>query len=397
MSNAFVDHLNAETQNLRQEGLFKQEHYIQSPQGTDILVQNDNQSEVLNFCANNYLGLANHPELVKAAKDGIDKFGYGMASVRFICGTQQPHQDLEKRLSKFLGTEDTITYSSCYAANTGLFETLLGKEDAIISDALNHASLIDGIRLCKAQRFLYPNGDMAALEKKLQEAQDCRYRMIVTDGVFSMDGFTAKLPEICALAEKYDAMVTVDDSHAVGVLGSKGQGTADHYGVADRVDIFTGTLGKGLGGSAGGYVSGKAEVIEWLRQRSRTYLFSNALPPAISCASIRALEMLEESAELRETLHSNTAMFRQGMENLGFELLPGSHPIVPVMLGDANLATNISNALLKEGIYVIGFSFPVVPKGEARIRVQISAAHTPEQIQKAIDAFGKVGREFGAI
>ncbi len=367
---------------------------------------------MLNFCANNYLGLANHPALVAAAKDALDAFpdgnacwqvgcvtayGFGLSSVRFICGTQTFHKELEARLSRFLGTEDTILYGSCFDANTGLFETILDERDAVISDALNHASVIDGIRLCKARRLRYANNDMADLEARLVEARDCRHRLIATDGVFSMDGIVANLAAICDLAERYDALVMVDDSHAVGFMGAGGRGTPEHCGVAERVDLVTGTLGKALGGASGGYTSGRREIIAWLRQRSRPYLFSNTLAPVIAATSITVLDMLEGSAELRERLHENAAYFRAGLAEAGFTLVPGEHPIVPVMLGDAKLATEMAARLLDEGIYVIGFSFPVVPKGAARIRTQLSAAHTREHLDRAIAAFATVGCELGVI
>jgi len=381
---------------LKTEGLYKSERIITSQQQAEIEV-NKNQ-HVLNFCANNYLGLANHPELIQAGKDALDKHGYGMASVRFICGTQDIHKLLESKISEFLGTEDTILYSSCFDANGGLFETLLSEEDAIISDSLNHASIIDGIRLCKAQRFRYLNNNMDDLEKLLIAAKNSRYKLIATDGIFSMDGITANLKAICDLADKYDAMVMVDDSHAVGFMGKTGKGTPEHCGVADRVDIYTGTLGKALGGASGGYTSGKKEVIDWLRNRSRPYLFSNTLAPAIVGASIHVLELLNKQGEvLRKKLKENSEYFRTKMTKLGFNLIPGEHPIIPVMLGDAKLATEMADKLLQENIYVIGFSFPVVPKGQARIRTQMSAAHTREQLDKAIAAFAKVGKLLGVI
>ncbi|MFQ5533960.1 MAG: glycine C-acetyltransferase [Sphingomonadales bacterium] len=401
MSQFFVQHLRTETKALRDAGLYKSERVIRSPQRVPIAVSasdsGDGEREVLNFCANNYLGLADNPALVAAAKEALDNYGFGMASVRFICGTQKPHKDLEARISEFLGTEDTILYSSCFDANTGLFETILDDRDAVISDALNHASIIDGIRLCKARRLRYANNDMSELEAKLKEAQDCRFRLIATDGVFSMDGVIANLSAICDLAEKYDALVMVDDSHAVGVLGGHGGGSPDYCGVVGRIDIITGTLGKALGGASGGYTSGRKEVIEWLRQRSRPYLFSNAVAPAVTGASIRAIELLRSSSELRDRLHENAGYMRQGLEAAGFTLVPGRHPIVPVMIGDAGLAGRMADALLEEGIYVIGFSFPVVPKGQARIRLQLSAAHTREQLDRAVAAFIKVGRVLGII
>jgi glycine C-acetyltransferase len=352
---------------------------------------------MLNLCANNYLGLADHPEIVRAAHEGLDRWGYGMASVRFICGTQTIHRTLETKLSEFLGTEETILYGSCFDANGGLFETLLSDQDAIISDSLNHASIIDGVRLCKAQRFRYRNNDMAHLEEQLQAAASCRFRMIATDGVFSMDGYLANLPEICALADKHKAIVMVDDSHAVGFMGPTGRGTPEHFGVADRIDILTGTLGKALGGASGGYTSGRKPLIDLLRQRSRPYLFSNTLAPPIAAASVRTLELLNESQSLRNQLQENSRYFRSGMTAAGFRLLPGEHPIIPVMIGDAALAARLADELLQEGIYVVGFSFPVVPKGEARIRTQMSAAHTREQLEFAVNAFQRAGRKVGVI
>jgi len=380
---------------LRAEGLYKEERVIASPQGARIRLEDGR--EVLNFCANNYLGLADHPALVEAAKQALDDFGYGMASVRFICGTQTVHRRLEERISEFLGTEDTILYSSCFDANTGLFETILDENDAVISDELNHASIIDGIRLCKAQRFRYANNDMADLERCLKEAQGARHRLIATDGVFSMDGVIADLPSICELADRYDALVMVDDSHAVGFVGEKGGGTPELTGTRDRVDILTGTLGKALGGASGGYTSGRKEIIAWLRQRSRPYLFSNSLAPVIAATSLAALDLLAGSDELRRRLADNAARFRRGMTEAGFRLAGADHPIIPVMVGDARLATEMASALLDEGIYVIGFSYPVVPRGQARIRTQMSAAHEPEDIDRAVEAFTKVGRELGVI
>jgi glycine C-acetyltransferase len=391
----FLNRLTRETDALKDAGLYKAERLIASPQ--DSVIRLDDGSEVLNFCANNYLGLANHPDIRDAAKDAIDSHGFGLASVRFICGTQTLHKQLEARLSSFLGTEDTILYSSCFDANGGLFETLLGPEDAVISDALNHASIIDGIRLCKAKRYRYANGDLADLEKCLKEAQGARVRLVATDGVFSMDGHIADLKGICDLAEKYDAMVMVDDSHAVGFVGEYGKGTAEHCDVLGRVDIITGTLGKALGGGSGGYTTGRGPIIEWLRQRSRPYLFSNTIAPAIAGAALRTLDLLEGGNELRQRLRDNSKRFRAGMEALGFNLLPGEHPIIPVMLGDARVATEMADRLLSEGVYVIGFSFPVVPKGQARIRTQMSAAHSPEQIDQAVAAFARVGHAMGLI
>ena len=392
MDSAFLEHLDSETAKLRQAGLYKAERVIASPQAPAIEVGG---REVINFCANNYLGLSNHPALVEAAQAALARYGFGMSSVRFICGTQTVHKELEARLSGFLGTEDTILYSSCFDANTGLFETLLDEKDAVISDALNHASIIDGIRLCKARRLRYANNDMAELEARLKEARDCRFRLIATDGVFSMDGIMANLPAICDLAEQYKALVMVDDSHAVGFMGAGGRGTPEHCGVAERVDILTGTLGKALGGASGGYTSGRGAIVEWLRQRSRPYLFSNSLAPAIAATSIKVLDLLEESGELRQRLAANGRRFRAGLAELGFTLVPGEHPIIPVMLGEATLAQEMAARLLDEGIYVIGFSYPVVPEGQARIRTQMSAAHTDAQIDRALAAFAKVGRALG--
>jgi glycine C-acetyltransferase len=355
------------------------------------------EREVINLCANNYLGLANHPSIREAAHRGLDRYGYGMASVRFICGTQSVHKQLEERLSRFLGMQDTILYSSCFDANGGLFETLLDEQDAIISDALNHASIIDGIRLCKAQRLRYANNNMEELEACLKQAQGARTRLIATDGVFSMDGVIANLKAICDLADRYDALVMVDDSHATGFMGATGRGTPEHCGVADRIDILTSTLGKALGGGSGGFVSAKKEVVAWLRQRSRPYLFSNSIPPVVAAVSLRVLDMLDHSPELRETLKSNAVKFRAGLAKAGFQLKGADHPIIPVMLGDAALAGRMANRLLELGVYVIGFSFPVVPKGQARIRTQMSAALTPEQLDRAIDAFTTVGQEVGVI
>ena len=397
MTKALLKHLAVETEKLEKAGLFKAERLITSPQRAEISVANDDKHPVLNFCANNYLGLADNPELIKAAKDALDRYGLGMASVRFICGTQTLHKELEKKVSLFLGTEDTILYTSCFDANGGLFETILGEEDAVISDELNHASIIDGIRLCKAKRFRYKNNDMADLESKLKEAKDARFRLIATDGVFSMDGIIANLPAICALAEKYDALVMVDDSHAVGFVGPTGRGTPEHWGVSDKIDIYTGTFGKALGGASGGYTSGRREIIGWLRQRSRPYLFSNTMAPAIVAASIRALDMLSTGGDLLKKLRANSAYFREKMTSLGFDLVPGEHAIIPVMLYDAMLAKNFADEMLKEGVYVIAFSYPVVPQGKARIRTQMSAAHDTKHIDKAIAAFEKVGRKLGVI
>ncbi|GGP38672.1 glycine C-acetyltransferase [Saccharothrix coeruleofusca] len=371
---------------IRAAGLYKAERVIGSPQNSAVRVATS-PTEVLNFCANNYLGLADHPALVKAAHDALDRWGFGMASVRFICGTQEPHKELEARLSRFLGTEDTILYSSCFDANGGLFETLLGAQDAIISDELNHASIIDGVRLSKARRFRYRNRNMADLEQQLKDAADARYRLIATDGVFSMDGYLAPLDEICDLAEKYDALVMVDDSHAVGFVGPQGRGTPELFGVQDRVDIVTGTLGKALGGASGGYTSGRAEIVEMLRQRSRPYLFSNSLAPSITAAAVAALDLLSSSGELLTRLRENTALFRSRMTEAGFDLLPGEHPIIPVMIGDAAEASRMADLLLEQGVYVIGFSYPVVPHGKARIRTQMSAAHSTDDVNRAVDAF----------
>ena len=398
MSEAFFNSLAAETETLKSEGLFKSERLIASPQQAAIKVSSDGHtSEVLNLCANNYLGLANHPEVIAAAHKALDDFGYGMASVRFICGTQTIHKQLEDRISAFLGTEDTILYPSCFDANGGLFETLLGPDDAVISDALNHASIIDGIRLCKAQRHRYANDDMQALETQLESAANADNRMIVTDGVFSMDGTIASLDRICDLADKHDALTMIDDCHAAGFLGEKGRGTHEYRGVMGRIDIITGTLGKALGGASGGYTSGRKEVVGWLRQRSRPYLFSNSLAPMIAAASITVLDLLKRDNSLQQQLHSNAAYFREKMTERGFDLKPGEHPIIPVMLGDAMLATQMADKLLERGVYVIGFSFPVVPKGEARIRTQMSAGLTREHLDKAIDAFTDVGRELKVI
>lgn len=390
-----TDHALAELQSIRSQGLFKAERTIDSPQNTKIRLADS--SHVVNLCANNYLGLADHPAIVQAARDALDRWGYGMASVRFICGTQSVHHALEQRISSFLGTDDTILYSSCFDANGGLFETLLTEQDAIISDQLNHASIIDGIRLCKAQRFRYRNNDMADLEQQLKATQNCRNRLIATDGVFSMDGYLAKLPDICELADRWNASIMVDDSHAVGFVGPSGKGTPEHFNVASRIDIITGTLGKALGGASGGYTSGRKPLIDLLRQRSRPYLFSNTLAPPIAAASLKAIELISESDQLRTQLRENTAYFRSAMNAAGFRILPGEHPIAPVMIGDAALATRMANALLTLGIYVIGFSFPVVPKGEARIRTQMSAAHSRSQLEQAVDAFTQVGKELGII
>lgn len=394
MSRAMFDDLAKATEQLKEEGLFKAERVISSKQKAAIHVGDD---DVINFCANNYLGLADNEALIKAGQAALSQYGYGMASVRFICGTQTIHKELEETISQFLEKEDTILYSSCFDANAGLFETILGPEDAIISDALNHASIIDGVRLCKAKRCRYANNDMADLEAKLIEAKDCRYRLIATDGVFSMDGIIANLQAICDLADKYDALVMVDDSHAVGFMGEGGRGTPEYCGVLDRVDIITGTLGKALGGASGGYTSGKKEIVAWLRQRSRPYLFSNTLAPMIAAVSKEVFDMVSSSSDLRDKLHENSQYFRGKMTALGFELVPGDHPIIPVMLGDAKLASKMADELLKEGIYVIGFSYPVVPKGQARIRTQMSAAHDKSHIDKAVSAFEKVGKALNVI
>jgi len=399
MREKFLSHLSETVRQVRADGFYKAERVIASPQSSSIHLQAG--QDVLNFCANNYLGLAGDPRLIQAAKDGLDRWGFGMASVRFICGTQTVHKDLEKAVSAFLGTEDTILYTSCFDANGGLFETILDASDAVISNELNHASIIDGVRLCKAKRFRYKNNDMADLEARLKEAdaEGARFKLIATDGVFSMDGIIADLKGICDLAGKYGALVMVDDSHAVGFVGQGGRGTPEYCGVADRVDVITGTLGKALGGASGGYTSGRKEIIEILRQRSRPYLFSNTLAPSIAAASLKVLELLtgEEGVGLRDRVRENAARFRKGMSALGFTLAGKDHPIIPVMLGDAVLAGRMAEELLKEGIYVIGFSFPVVPKGKARIRTQMSAAHTPEQIDRCVAAFAKVGKALGAI
>ena len=393
MTTSFREHLDTELEAIRAAGTYKRERVITTPQGTTIRVA-DGQP-VLNLCANNYLGLAQHPAVAAAAKAALDQWGYGCASVRFICGTQGVHKQLEAKLSEFLGTEDTILYGSCFDANGGLFETLLGPEDAIISDELNHASIIDGVRLCKAQRHRYFNNDMADLESKLKDASAARFKMIATDGVFSMDGFIANLPAICDLAEKYGALVMVDDSHAVGFMGQRGRGTHEFHNVMGRVDIVTGTLGKALGGASGGYTSGRKEIIELLRQRSRPYLFSNTLAPSIAGASLKVLELLTESTALRDKLEANTKFFRDEMTKRGFNIAPGTHPIVPILLGDAALATKFADAMLAQGVYVIGFSFPVVPKGKARIRTQISAAHSRTELEFALSAFERVKTQLG--
>ena len=387
MNTSFLEHLATTNQSIRDAGTFKIERVLDTSQGTMVRIADGR--ELLNMCANNYLGLAQHPSVRQAANDALGRWGYGLASVRFICGTQTIHKELETRLSRFLGMQDTILYNSCWDANGGLFETILGPEDAIISDELNHASIIDGIRLCKAQRHRYLNNNMDDLKAKLEASQSARFRLIATDGIFSMDGTIANLAAICELADQYDAMVMVDDSHAVGFIGARGRGTHEFCGVMDRVDIMTGTLGKALGGASGGYTSGHAEMIDLLRQRSRTYLFSNTIAPPIVAGSIRALELLEESTELRDTLESNTSLFRDEMQRFGLNILPGSHPIVPVMLGDAAKAAAVAKAMLDDGIYVIAFSYPVVPQGKARIRTQVSAAHTHDQLRQAALSFSK--------
>jgi len=386
--------LGDELESIRSAGLFKSERVITTPQGAEIIVKGKTS---LNFCANNYLGLSSHPKVIEAAKQTLDTHGYGMSSVRFICGTQDIHKNLEKKIADFLGTEDTILYAACFDANGGIFEPLLGENDAIISDALNHASIIDGVRLCKAQRFRYAHSDMKELEEKLKESKSCRRRIIVTDGVFSMDGDIAKLREICDLADKYEAMVMVDDSHSTGFIGKSGKGTHEHCGVIGRVDIITSTLGKALGGSMGGFTTGKKEIIEMLRQRSRPYLFSNSLAPPIVGAAMAVFDLLSETTELRDTLMENTQYFREKMTEAGFDIKPGESPIVPIMLFDAKLSQDFANKLLEEGIYVIGFFYPVVAKGQARIRVQLSAAHNREHIDRAINAFVKIGKELGVI
>jgi len=395
MDPTFLEHLGRQTQALREEGLFKPERVIASPQ--QALIRLEDGREVVNFCSNNYLGLADDPRVVAAARDALPRLGYGMASVRFICGTQSVHKQLEARISAFLGTDDTVLYSSCFDANTGLFETLLGPEDAVISDALNHASIIDGVRLCKARRLRYANNDMGELEARLVEAADARFRLIATDGVFSMDGIMADLPAICDLADRHRALVMVDDSHAVGFVGEKGRGTPEACGVMGRIDILTGTLGKALGGASGGYTSTRREIAEWLRQRSRPYLFSNALAPVVAAASLAVLDLLEGGDDLRRRLFENSAYFRAGLETRGFSLVPGRHPIIPVMIGDAVLASRMAERLLDEGIYAVGFSFPVVPKGQARIRTQMSAAHERTHLDRALAAFEEVGREVGVL
>jgi glycine C-acetyltransferase len=390
--------LQATLEEIREAGLYKEERIITSPQRANIdVAANGGTREVLNFCANNYLGLADHPEVIAAAHRALDDHGFGLASVRFICGTQDLHKELERKIARFHGTDDAILYAACFDANGGLFETILGPEDAVISDALNHASIIDGIRLCKAQRHRFPHSDMAALEHALQETQDCRTRLIATDGVFSMDGDIARLDEITALAERYDALVMVDDCHATGFLGPNGRGSGEYHGVMEKIDITTSTLGKALGGGSGGYTTGRQEIIDLLRQRSRPYLFSNTLPPPLVAAAIRVFELLGDGAALRDKLMANARWFRAAMTDAGFDLKPGEHPIVPVMLHDAPLAQEFAARLLEEGIYVIGFFYPVVPQGEARIRVQLSAAHDEDHLERAVDAFTRVGRELGVV
>jgi len=394
MDDAFLAYLRRQIEELRQAGLYKTERVLTSSQASRVKTAG---KQVVNLCANNYLGLANHPELVEAARSALLQHGFGMASVRFICGTQDIHKDLEAALSSYLGMEDTILYSSCFDANAGLFETLLEPEDAVISDSLNHASIIDGVRLCKAQRFRYENNSMASLEEQLKAAAACRYKLVATDGVFSMDGVIADLKGVCDLAQKYGAMVMVDDSHAVGLLGEKGRGTPEYCGVGARVDILTGTLGKALGGASGGYTSARKEIVEWLRQKSRPYLFSNSLAPAIVKTSLKVLDLLESGMELRSRLTENSRVFRAGLERLGFQLVGRDHPIIPVMLGDAVLASRMADELLEEGVYVVGFSYPVVPKGKARIRVQMSAAHSRDDMNFALAGFERVGRRLGVI
>jgi glycine C-acetyltransferase len=388
------EHLRTELDHLKKAGLYKRERRLQSPQGAAIAADG---REVINFCANNYLGLANHPDMVAAAHEGLRRWGYGLSSVRFICGTQEPHKELEARVARFFGKEDSILYIACFDANGGLFEPLLGDEDAVLSDELNHASIIDGVRLCKAKRFRYKHSDMADLERQLKDAQAARFRLIFTDSVFSMDGDVAKLAEICELADKYDAMVGIDDCHGTGHLGASGRGGAELAGVLDRIDIITGTLGKTLGGAAGGFTAARAEVVDWLRNRSRPYLFSNSVPPSLVFAAMKALEIIDRAGDLRDRVRENARTMRAGLEGAGFTLRPGPTPILPVMFGDAALASKMAERLLTHGIYVIAFSYPVVPQGQARIRLQVSAAHTDEQIDRAIHAFAEVGRELGVV
>jgi glycine C-acetyltransferase len=393
--NEFRERLRRDTEALESAGLLKRERVIGTAQGPVIKLQNG--QEMINLCANNYLGLANHPAVVKAAHDGLTRYGYGMASVRFICGTQSVHRELEERLSAYLSMDDTILYSSCFDANGGLFETLLDENDAVISDALNHASIIDGIRLCKARRMRYANNDMNELEQALKDSQDTRVRLIATDGVFSMDGSIARLHEICDLADRYNALVMVDDSHATGFIGARGRGSHEYRGVMGRVDILTSTLGKALGGASGGFVSARKEIVAWLRQRSRPYLFSNSIAPTVAAATIQVLDLLESSPQLRDQVHANARYFREHMQALGFNLVPGEHPIIPVMLGDAPLAVRLAERMQQEGIYVVAFSFPVVPHGKARIRTQMNAAHSIQQLDQVISAFGRAGRDLGVI
>ena len=395
MTSAYFADLAARIERLQADGLFKREYIVASAQQSNVVL--DPSDDCINLCANNYLGLANHPRLIEAARQALSVYGYGMSSVRFICGTQAPHKRLERRLSEYLGTEDAILFPSCFDANAGLFEALLGPEDAVISDALNHASIIDGIRLCKAKRFRYANNDMTDLENKLLQAMDARYRLVATDGVFSMDGHMANLSRICELAERHDALVMVDDSHAVGFVGATGRGTPEHCGVAGRVDILTGTLGKALGGAAGGYVAARREIVEWLRQRARPYLFSNAVAPVIAVASLAALDLVDDAPELRERLWLNAHHFREKMTALGFDLLPGEHPIVPVMIRDPNLAQATATALRENGVLVTALSFPVVPRGQDRIRVQLSASHNMADLNRAVETFAQVGRTLGVI
>ena len=393
--NEFRERLRRATEALEAAGLLKRERVIGTAQGPVITLSSG--QEMINLCANNYLGLANHPAVLKAAHDGLTRYGYGMASVRFICGTQTVHRDLEERLSAYLGMDDTILYSSCFDANGGLFETLLDEKDAVISDALNHASIIDGIRLCKARRLRYANNDMGELEQALKDSQDARVRLIATDGVFSMDGSIARLDEICDLADRYDALVMVDDSHATGFIGARGRGSHEYRGVMGRIDILTSTLGKALGGASGGFVSARKEIVAWLRQRSRPYLFSNSIAPAVAAATIQVLDLLEQSPELRDRVHANARYFRERMESLGFDLVPGEHPIIPVMLGEAPLAVRLAERMQNEGIYVVAFAFPVVPHGKARIRTQMNAAHSTAQLDQVISAFGRSARDLGII
>ena len=395
MLNDFRERLKRETQALESQGLLKRERVIGSPQGP--LVRLADGREMINLCANNYLGLADHPAVLKAAHDALERYGYGVASVRFICGTQSVHRELEERLSSYLGMEDTILYSSCFDANGGLFETILDEQDAVISDALNHASIIDGIRLCKARRLRYANNDMNELEQALKDSKDSRTRLIATDGVFSMDGSIAKLKDICDLAERYAALVMVDDSHATGFMGTRGRGTHELRGVMDKIDIMTGTLGKALGGASGGYVAARKEIVGWLRQRSRPYLFSNSIAPPVAAGTLAVLDLLESTPELRDRLHANARYFRKEMQRLGFDLLPGEHPIVPIMLGEAPVAVRLAERMQEEGVYVVAFSYPVVPHGKARIRTQLSAAHSTAQLDRVIQAFGRAGRDLGII